>query len=328
MGKDAAEQARAYWATGLYQGELRTEWLPPVLPGEVRVRARFGAVSRGTEAIVARGGVPPGLAEAMRCPFQAGAFPFPVKYGYATVGVIEAGPAERIGEPVFALHPHQDRFNLPAEAAHPLPPDLPPERAVLAANMETALNGVWDAGAAPGDRVVVLGAGVLGLLTAWLLSRIPAIDLTVEEPLAARRRAAQGLGLATRAAEPGRADLVIEASGAPDALDRAFELGGQEATVLCLGWYADRPVTAALGGPFFQRRQRLIASQVGSVPACRARRWPPARRLRTALDLLRDPALDRLITGECRFEDLPRVLPELARAPGATLCHRIRYAQD
>ena len=328
MGKDAADHARAYWATGPYQGELRTEWLAPLLPGEVRVRARFGAVSRGTEAIVARGGVPPGLAEAMRCPFQAGAFPFPVKYGYATVGVIEAGPAERIGETVFALHPHQDRFNLPAEAAHPLPPDLPPERAVLAANMETALNGVWDAGVAPGDRIVVLGAGVVGLLTAWLASRIPATELTVEEPLAARRRAAQSLGLATRRGEPGRADLVIEASGAPDALDRAFELGGLEATVLCLGWYADRPVTAALGGPFFQRRQRLIASQVGSVPARRARRWPPARRLRAALDLLRDPALDRLFTGECRFEDLPLVLPELARAPGATLCHRIRYARD
>lgn len=328
MGKDAADHARAYWATGPYQAELRAERLPPLLPGEVRVRAEYGAVSRGTEAIVARGGVPAGLAEAMRCPFQRGAFPFPVKYGYATVGVIEAGPPERLGERVFALHPHQDRFNLPAEAAHPLPPDLPPERAVLAANMETALNGVWDAGAAAGDRIVVLGAGVVGLLAAWLASRIPATEVRVEEPLAARRRAAQSLGLRTEPGEPGCADLVIEASGAPDALDRAFELGGAEATVVCLGWYADRPVTAALGGAFFQRRQRLIASQVGSVPAQRARRWPPARRLRTALDLLRDPALDRLVTGECRFEDLPRVLPELARAPGATLCHRIRYAQD
>lgn len=328
MGKDAAVEARAYWATGPYQGELRAERLPPLLPGEVQVRALFGAVSRGTEAIVARGGVPAELAEAMRCPFQSGAFPFPVKYGYATVGVVEAGPAERIGETVFALHPHQERFNLPAAAAHPLPADLPPGRAVLAANMETALNGVWDAGAAPGDRIVVLGAGVVGLLAAWLCSRIPASEVTIEEPLAARRRAAQSLGLDTRAGAPGRADLVIEASGAPDALDRAFALGGREATILCLGWYADRPVTTALGGPFFQRRQRLIASQVGSVPAHRARRWPPARRLRTALDLLRDPALDRLVTGECRFEDLPRVLPELARAPGATLCHRIRYAQD
>lgn len=328
MGDDAADLARAYWATGPYRGELRAEPLGPLAADCVRVRALAGAISRGTEAIVARGGVPAALARAMRCPSQAGEFPFPVKYGYATVGVIEAGPRERIGETVFALHPHQDRFDLPAAAAQPLPADLPAGRAVLAANMETALNGVWDGGVAPGDRVVVLGAGVVGLLAAWLCARIPQTEVIVEEPLPVRLRAARELGLATGPAEPARADCVIEASGAPDALDRAFELGGLEATVVCLGWYADRPVTAALGGAFFQRRQRLVGSQVGRVPADRAPRWPTARRLQTALQLLRDPALDRLITGESRFEDLPRVLPELARDPGATLCHRIRYARD
>jgi NADPH:quinone reductase-like Zn-dependent oxidoreductase len=320
-------QARAFWVTGPGRGELRAETLPSLREGDVQVRTLYSAISRGTESIVFQGAVPESEHRRMRCPFQSGDFPAPVKYGYISVGLVEEGPAALQGRTVFCLHPHQTRFRVPAAAVYPLPESVPPERAVLAANMETAVNGLWDAAPRVGDRISVIGAGTLGCLVASLASRIPgcAVELIDIDP--ARAGIAASLG-----AEPGTpptaardADLVVHTSGSPAGLVTALEIAGFEATVLEMSWYGDQQVPLPLGQGFHQRRLTLLSSQVGSVATAQRPRWDYRRRMALALSLLTDPALDCLITGEDSFEDLPKVQSRLASAPGDTICHRIRY---
>lgn len=319
--------ARAFWVRSPGSAGIQSEALAPLAPEEVQVRTLFSGISRGTESLVYSGSVPQSQYEAMRAPFQSGDFPGPVKYGYISVGVIEEGPADRIGERVFCLYPHQDRYRVPGSAALPLPADLPPGRAVLAANMETAINALWDAGPMLGDRVLVIGAGVLGLLVAWLCRQIPGAEVTLIDVNPARGEIARAWGLPFALhADPGsEADLVIHASGNPAGLEQALNAAGPEATIVELSWYGDRRVTLPLGEAFHSRRLLLKSSQVGRVPPHRSVRWDFRRRLALALDLLRDERLDRLITGESPFDQLPAVLAQLATAPGDTLCHRIRY---
>lgn len=321
--------ARALWIVAPGVAELREE---PVTAGagEVLVAARFSGISRGTEALVLRGGVPRAERARMRAPLQAGAFPFPVKYGYAAVGTVLEGAGDPaaglVGREVFVLHPHQDVFAAPAEMAVPLPPGVPPGRAVLAANMETALNVVWDAGALPGDRITVVGAGVVGALAAWLCARLPGTEVTLvdldpsREALAARL----GCGFARPERAPADCDLVIHASASGEGLATALGAAGLEATVVEASWYGDRPPTVGLGGAFHSRRLRLVSSQVGLVPEGRRARWSNRRRLETALRLLAEPALDALVSGETGFRDLPRRYAGILEAPG-TLCHRVHY---
>jgi 2-desacetyl-2-hydroxyethyl bacteriochlorophyllide A dehydrogenase len=305
--------------------------LPAGQAGEVLVRARHSGISRGTEALVFSGRVPPSQHQAMRAPFQQGDYPGPVTCGYSSVGeVIEAGaaaPAELAGRTVFCLHPHQDLYRVPAAAVTPLPDGVPPGRAVLAANMETAVTVAWDAGPGPGDRIVVIGAGVVGLLAAWLCRQTPGVEVTVVDVNPARAAAAAQLGLAFAAEAPrgAGADIVIHASGQPDGLRAALECAGVEGTVVEASWYGTRAVPLPLGEAFHPRRLTIRGSQVGRIPPARAPRWSHARRLRLALELLRAPALDALITGESDFAALPAVLARLAGDPRAALCHRINY---
>ena len=309
--------------------------LPPAQAGQVLVRALYSGVSRGTEALVFTGGVPPSQHRAMRAPFQEGEFPGPVKYGYASVGRVEeveaaadgGAPAELAGRTVFCLYPHQDLYRVPAASVAPVPDGVPAGRAVLAANLETAVNVAWDARPAAGDRIVVIGAGVVGLLAAWLCRQVPGADVTVVDVNPERAAAAGALGLAF-AVEPPRApaaDLVVHASGQPAGLQAALGIAGVEATVVEASWYGSRAVPLPLGAAFHARRLTLRSSQVGRVPPERAARWSRARRLRLALDLLRAPELDALITGESDFAELPEVLARLSRDPRAALCRRIRY---
>ena len=324
-------QARAFWITAPGEGEIRATRLAPPGPGECRVRARYGAISRGTESLVFRGRVPPDQYAAMRAPLQEGEFPAPVKYGYISVGVVEGGT--RAGERVFCLHPHQDRYNAPESMLVPIPDAVPDTRAVLAANMETAVNTVWDAGVGPGDRVAVIGAGVVGLLCAWLVRAIPGTRVALIDPEPARAEPARALGLALHAPAaarerpgPASCDVVIHCSGHGDGLVQALELAGTEARVVEGSWYGDGAVSLPLGEGFHSRRLELRSSQVGRIPPARAARWDHRRRLALALELLADPVLDVLISGEDVFEDLPRVMPRVAGpAAATTLCHRIRY---
>jgi 2-desacetyl-2-hydroxyethyl bacteriochlorophyllide A dehydrogenase len=321
-------EAQAFWIAAPGRGEIRSEQLPDPSPDEVVVRAVYSGVSRGTEALVFRGGVPVSEHRLMRAPFQVGEFPGPVKYGYASVGLVEQGPRELQGRSVFVLHPHQTRYVVPAGSVVIVPDGVPPARAVLAANLETAVNGLWDARIQIGDRVAVVGGGTIGCLAAWLASRIPGCDVELVDVNARREPVARALGV--RFAAPDRAsreaDLVVHASGSPAGLDLALRLAGFEATIVEMSWYGNQPVSVALGEAFHARRLTVKCSQVGSVAASQRARWDNRRRMQLALGLLGDPALDVLITGESRFEELPRVMAELAAGPGEALCHRIRYA--
>lgn len=319
-------RGRALWIAGVGAAELRDAALGPPGPDEVLVETLFSGISRGTEALVLAGQVPESEHARMRCPFQAGEFPYPVKYGYAAVGRVAAGPADVQGRLVFVLHPHQDRFTVPASMAVPLPEGLPPGRAVLAANMETALNVVWDAGAAPGDRIAVIGAGVVGALAAWLAARLPGAEVTLIDvnPDRAPLAAALGCGFAAPTDAPEDCDVVIHASGSAAGLATALAAAGFEAAVVEASWHGAKSVPLPLGAAFHSRRLRLVSSQVGAVPPGRRARWTRRRRLECALALLADPALEALIDGETPFADLARDYAAILDRPG-TLCHRVRY---
>jgi len=322
-----SETGRALWYVAPGQSEIRDEPLGPLPAGAVRVRARHGAISRGTEALVAHGRVPVSEFQRMRAPFMAGAFPFPVKYGYAIVGSVESGPAELRGRTVFALHPHQTVFDVPAAAAVAVPAGVPAARAVLAANMETALNAVWDAGPGPWGSVAVVGAGVVGALTGLLLRDLAAADVTLVDidPTRAAVAAAFGLKFAAPGEAPGECALVVHASASAAGLATALGLAGDEATILELSWYGDAQVPVPLGGAFHSRRLRLVASQVGTVAPSHRRDWTHRRRLDKALELLADDRLDVLFAPLVAFDDLPAALPRILGAQSGILCQRIDY---
>jgi len=321
------EVAEALWYSGPGQADIRQEALAPPGAGEVRVRALFGAVSRGTEALVLAGRVPQSEFARMRAPFMAGDFPFPVKYGYATVGRVEGGAADLIGRTVFTLHPHQNFFNIRADAAVRLPQNLPPQRAVLAANMETALNAVWDAAPGPADRIAVVGAGVVGSLVAYLCGRLPGAEVTLVDINPARAELARSLGVGFARPETamGECDLVVHASGDAAGLGTALALAGEEATVLEMSWYGSAQVAAPLGGAFHSRRLRLISSQVGRIAPSHRPRWTHGRRLAAALALLGDGRLDALLAPAVAFQDLPLRLPDILDARNGVLCQPIAY---
>ncbi|MEQ8901758.1 MAG: dehydrogenase [Roseovarius sp.] len=317
------DPGRALWITGPRVVEVHPIDITPG-PDDYIVHTLFSGISRGTERLVFEGRVPESEYQTMRAPMQGGEFPFPVKYGYSAVGQIQDGPDA--GRIVFALHPHQTRFACPQAMAVPVPPNVPPARAVLAANMETALNILWDAQVQPGDRVVVVGAGTVGALAGYLAAHIPGTEtcLIDVDPTRAALASALGCAFAEPDAAPGEADVVIHASATEAGLATALALAGVEATVIEASWFGTRPTTINLGAAFHQRRLRLIASQVGRIPAHRAARWTHRRRLDAALRLLDDPALDALISGESPFDTVAQDYARILDAQD-TLCHRLRY---
>ena len=321
------EIARAIWYVKPGVVEIRASPLPPPQPTEARVRTLYTGISRGTERLVLAGAVGKSEWNRMRAPLQDGDFPFPVKYGYCATGTVEIGPPELRGRAVFCLHPHQDVFNAPFTMLVPLPDGLPPRRATLAANMETALNALWDGGAGPGDRIVIVGAGVVGLCVAAIAARLPGADVTVVDVAADRAGivAALGARFCTPAEVPGDADVVVHTSVTAAGLNTAIRAAGFEATVVELSWYGDKPVAAELGDAFHSRRLRLISSQVGRIAQSKRERWSFRRRLETALELLQSAALDALVADAIAFDDAATALPALL-APGAPgLAPVIRY---
>ncbi|MGC4888140.1 zinc-dependent alcohol dehydrogenase [Micromonospora sp. DT227] len=321
--------AHAFWLRAPGEGEIRPVRLDPPGDGEVLVRTRFTGVSRGTETLVFTGRVPADQHAAMRAPFQEGDFPGPVKYGYLNVGTVETGPAELRGRTVFCLYPHQSAYVVPAGSVVVVPDGVPAARAVLAGTVETAVNALWDAAPLVGDRVTVIGGGMVGCSVTALLARFPGVrvELVDADPGKAGVAEALGVDFALPADATGGRDLVVHASASADGLQRGLELLRPEGTVLELSWYGDRPVTLALGGAFHSRRLAIRSSQVGTVSPRRADR-SYADRLAVALDLLTDPAFDALLTGRSRFTDLPDVLDRLASGRLPALCHLITYGEE
>lgn len=316
---------RSFWIEGCARGALRTSDLPRPSEGQVVVETLYSAISRGTEGLVFTGRVPQSVATDMRAPHQEGDFPWPVKYGYANVGRVIEGNSHLVGRSVFCLYPHQDWYVVDADRVVLLPEGLPPARAVLAANMETALNAVWDAELKACDRVTIVGGGVVGCLVAFLAARHPGTHVEVIDVDPSRGEVAREIGVEFALPEDGReeADVVFHASGRPEGLRTALRLAGAEANVVELSWYGTTEVCLPLGESFHPGRQRIIGSQVGSLPASQKARWSFHRRLAMALELCRSPELDVLISGESAFSDLPTKMKSLLEGGG--LCHRIRY---
>jgi threonine dehydrogenase-like Zn-dependent dehydrogenase len=320
-------QARAFWLREPGVGEIRTEQLPDPDVGEVLVRTLRSGISRGTEALVFRGGVPERAYRTMRAPFQAGDFPGPVKYGYLSVGIVDEGPPELAGRTVFCLYPHQSAYVVPADAVVVVPDDVPPTRAVLAGTVETAVNALWDAAPALGDRIAVVGAGMVGCCVARLAAGIPGAQVTLIDVDPSRAEVASALGaeFAGPDGAPRGCDLVLHASATSAGLQLALDLLADEGSVIDLSWYGDRAVTLSLGDAFHSRRLGIRASQVGAVSPARRARRTAADRLALALRLLRDPAFDVLLTGESRLDELPEVLPRLVSGDLPAICHTVRY---
>lgn len=319
--------AKQFWIVEPGRAEIFSKDLVPRLDTEVLVAAAFGAVSRGTESLVFRGEVPVSQYEIMKAPFQDGQFPGPVKYGYSSVGEVVEGPPELVGRMVFCLYPHQDVYCVPIGSVTPLPDALPPERAILAANMETAINVVWDAGLSVGDTVVVIGGGVIGLLAATLCRDIPGVRVEVVDPNESRRDICSTLGVNYHREVPKGllADAVLHVSGSPEGLCAALAVAGVEATIVEASWYGTRNVSLPLGEFFHARRLTLRSSQVSRLPTDRQPRWTHRKRLGLALELLRDSCFDVLINSESPFDKLPDILAQLSHDPGNILCHRVRY---
>jgi NADPH:quinone reductase-like Zn-dependent oxidoreductase len=325
-----AHDAQAFWVAAPGTGEIRPAVVPDPGPDEVLVRSVCSGISRGTETLVFRGEVPVSQYEAMRAPFQEGDFPGPVKYGYLNVGVVLAGPSALLGRTVFCLYPHQTMFVVPAGAVVPVPDDVPPERAVLGGTMETAVNALWDVAPLVGDRITVVGAGMVGCCVAGLAARIPGVDVQLVDidPTRAGVAAALGVTFATpHDAARGR-DLVVHASASAAGLQLSLELLAVEGTVTELSWYGDREVGLRLGGSFHSGRLSIRSSQVGTVSPARRGRRTYVDRMALALDLLRDPAYDALRTGESTFDELPEVLAAFATTNHPGLSHVVRYTAE
>jgi threonine dehydrogenase-like Zn-dependent dehydrogenase len=319
--------AYAFWLVEPGVGEIRPVSLPKPRPEDVVVRTVRSGISRGTETLVFRGGVPASQYAAMRAPFQEGDLPGPVKYGYLNVGVVEHGPPELCGRTVFCLYPHQTAYVVPAASVTVVPDGVPADRAVLAGTVETAVNALWDAAPLIGDRATVVGGGMVGCCVARLLARIPGVQVTLVDvdPGRAEVAAALGVDFASPADAVGGRDLVVHTSATSDGLQRSLELLASEGTVIDLSWYGDREVTLSLGGVFHSHRLGIRASQVGVVAPARRETRTTTDRLGLALDLLQDPALDTLVTGVSHFNDLPEVMRRLASGDLPALCHVVTY---
>jgi len=326
---DDHASAQAFWLRAPGHGEIRPVTLPEPGRDDVLVRTVRSGISRGTETLVFRGGVPAEQHATMRAPFQDGDFPGPVKYGYLNVGVVEQGPPELRGRTVFCLYPHQTAYVVPASAVTVVPDGVPPARAVLAGTVETAVNALWDAAPLIGDRVTVVGAGMVGCCVARLLSRYPGVQITLVDVDTGRAGVAAALGVdfALPADAAGGRDLVVHASATSAGLQRSLDLLVPEGTVIDLSWYGDADVRLSLGGAFHTGRLRIRSSQVGTLSPVRSGQRTTADRCALALDLLRDPAFDALVTGESRFAELPDVLARLAAGTLPALCHTITYGE-
>jgi len=301
-----SNDARALWFTTPGKAVLRSDKIGPPVGDEIcTVRSLYSAVSEGSERLVLAGKVPPDLHQSMRVPYMAGDFSFPIKYGYSLVGVVDRGAAHLVGAVVHLMHPHQDICCVDSADVFPVPEGIPPRRAVLASNLETAVTAIWDARPALGERVLVVGFGCIGALIAQVLRGMPGIDLHIVERDEARSHLARNLGYATAAsAGEEQFDLAFHASGSAAGLQVAIDCVGMEGRIVEVSWYGTAETPLRLGGTFHSQRKIIIASQVSHLPSFQTPRWDRIRRKQLVFSLLRDPAFDRLLDEPISFDKL------------------------
>ncbi|MFJ5957576.1 zinc-binding alcohol dehydrogenase [Paenarthrobacter sp. NPDC092416] len=320
-------EAQAYWVTDKGRGELRRESIQTPGPGEALVRTLYSGISRGTERVVHEGRVPVRVAERMHAPHQEGDFPGPVKYGYLSVGVVEEGPEEWLGQNVFSLHPHQDLYVVPVKELTRIPETVPARRAVLTGIVEVAINAIWEGGPRLGDRVAVVGAGLVGGAVATLLRNFPLgrLELVDPDPKKAKLAEAIKVDFAQPKDANNDCDVVFHCSGTDDGLKLSLQLAGDDSDVVEVSWFADKDVTLPLGEDFHARRLTIRSSQVSVVAKARRHRRTNAQRLALAVEQLKDPVFDIFLTGECRFHDLPAAMIDLFGRRGSGFCQVVAY---
>ena len=326
ISHEQEHEAQAYWVTESGHGELRPEAIPTPGPKEALVRTLYSGVSRGTERVVHEGRVPERVADLMHAPHQEGDFPGPVKYGYLSVGVVEQGPDNWIGKTVFSLHPHQDFYVVPTNQLTAIPDDVPARRAVLTGIVEVAINALWEAGPRLGDRVAVVGGGLVGGVLAAILRKYPLGRLQLVDADTDKRDLAEKLNI--NFALPDEAvndcDIVFHCSASNEGLKLSLQLAGDDSDVIELSWFADKEVTLPLGEDFHARRLTIRSSQVGAVALPRRHRRTNAQRLQIAAATLKDPVFDTFLSSECQFQNLPTTLVKLFEKPGG-FCHVVAY---
>jgi NADPH:quinone reductase-like Zn-dependent oxidoreductase len=319
-------EARALWLTGKGRAALKTETLSYPGGDWCVVKAMFSAVSPGTERVVANGQVPAALRKEMRCPYMGGRFSFPVKYGYSLVGRVDQGPANLRGRVVHVLHPHQDHCVVRAQDVVPLPAGVPPARATLASNMETAVTAVWDSGVTVGEHVLVVGFGIVGSLIARILSLGPSVELEIAERRPDRRRLTEDLGFRiAEARDPEPFDVAFDTSGTPAGLQTAIDRVGIEGRVVAVSWFGAAPARLDLGASFHSRRKRIIGSQVSRIPGLLQPRWDGARRKGLVFRLLERPEFGLHVGPAVSFVDLPRTYAALVGRSAKGLSPLIIY---
>ncbi|MDR6688949.1 threonine dehydrogenase-like Zn-dependent dehydrogenase [Arthrobacter sp. 1088] len=326
ISHEQEHEAQAYWVTESGHGELRPEAIPTPGPKEALVRTLYSGVSRGTERVVHEGRVPERVADLMHAPHQEGDFPGPVKYGYLSVGVVEQGPDNWTGKTVFSLHPHQDFYVVPTSQLTAIPEGVPARRAVLTGIVEVAINALWEAGPRLGDRVAVVGGGLVGGVLATILRKYPLGRLQLVDADADKRSLAEKLNIDFALPDEAEndCDIVFHCSASNEGLKLSLQLAGDDSDVIELSWFADKEVSLPLGEDFHARRLTIRSSQVGAVALPRRHRRTNAQRLQLAAATLKDPLFDAFLSSECQFQNLPITLVKLFEKPGG-FCHVVAY---
>ena len=294
-------------------------------PGYCTVQSQYSLVSTGTERLVATGNVPTSLHESMKVPYLEGSFSFPIKYGYSLVGRVTQGPLDWPGKLVHLLHPHQTACSVRSSDLFIVPKEVPPLRATLASNLETALTALWDAQVMVGDKVLVVGFGMIGALVARLLQGIPAVSLYVYDTDPRRVMMAEQAGFTLAASALDDFDIAFHSSSSEAGLQTSIDAVGTEGKVIELSWYGTQPVQVHLGGSFHQQRKQLISSQVSSLPVHRRARWNFRRRKEVVFELLKNDAFDQHITEVVSFEQLPTLFDRIRQGDRSELGWGVRY---
>lgn len=317
-------KAKALWHISDQSTELREAQLTE--NGRCYVKALYSLISTGTERLVARGQVPYALYASMRVPYMEGEFSFPLKYGYSLVGEVQEGPEEILGKKVHLLHPHQDYCQVETHELTVLPDEVPAIRATLASNVETALNAVWDSGVSVGDRVLVVGFGVIGSLTARLLKTIAGVEVWVYDLDLKRAELARDMGFHPVERMRYDFDLAFHCSSSSQGLQSCIDHIGFEGKVIELSWYGEQAVSVQLGGSFHQQRKQIISSQVSSIPPNHRARWDFARRKALVMELLKDPYYDQHLGKTIPFEQAPALFNDLRKGSLSALSWVIDYS--